>query len=125
MSAELAFDKGQLLGEQGDAHLALLWLARSLKVAPPKATNLQSAIRLGLGAWQGQVNSVRLALPHDGQVQAVAFAPDSTLVTASWNQKTRVVTVRRWNPVTGHPGESLIFQAAGDGIRPQASSSSL
>src|SRR5262249_10904520 len=76
LSAELAFDKGQLLGESGDANLALLWLARSLKLAPPDAVQLQAAIRTSLGAWQRRVNSVRLALPHDGYVFAVAFAPD-------------------------------------------------
>src|SRR5262249_8659715 len=60
LAAELAFDKGQLLGERGDADLALLWLARSLTLAPPDAAALQAAIRTSLGAWQCQVSSMRL-----------------------------------------------------------------
>src|SRR5262249_16116734 len=40
VSAELAFDKGQLLGERGDADLALLSMARSLKLAPANAGEL-------------------------------------------------------------------------------------
>src|SRR5687767_13087657 len=42
LAAELALDKGQSLGEAGDADQALLWLARSLKLAPPDATALQA-----------------------------------------------------------------------------------
>src|SRR5262249_54866685 len=83
LAAELALDKGQLLGEAGDADLALLWLARSLKLAPPDAMQLQAAIRTNLGAWQRQVNSVRLVLPHDGAVYAVAFAPHRKLLAVT------------------------------------------
>src|SRR5262249_46282949 len=70
LSAELAFDKGQLLGESGNANLALLWLARSLKLAPQDARELQAAIRTSLGRWQRQVDAVRMILPHDGVVLA-------------------------------------------------------
>src|SRR5262249_26217073 len=76
LSANLAFDKGQLLGESGGANLALLWLARSLKLAPPDAVHLQAAIRTGLGAWQRQVDSLQMILPHDGDVMAVALGAD-------------------------------------------------
>jgi eukaryotic-like serine/threonine-protein kinase len=113
LSAELAFDKGQLLGERGDADLALLWLARSLQLAPPDAVQLQAAIRTSLGAWQRQVNSVRLVLPHNGWVGAVAFAPDGKLVTASCNNETNVFTVQRWDPATGQPGVPLTFSSQG------------
>jgi WD40 repeat protein len=111
LSAELAFDKGQLLGEGGEAGLALLWLARSLKLAPPDAVQLQATIRTNLGAWQRQANSLRLALPPNGR--AVAFAPDGKLMTASWDEETKVLSVWRWDPVTGQPGEPLTFQGAG------------
>jgi WD40 repeat protein len=108
-AAELALDKGQLLGEKGEAGLSLLWLARSLKLAPPDAVQLQAAIRTNLGAWQRQANSLRLILPHDGGVFAAAFDDDGKIVTASWRPGTATVTVRRWDPATGWPGESQTF----------------
>ncbi|HKB04228.1 MAG TPA: hypothetical protein VKD90_18535, partial [Gemmataceae bacterium] len=119
LSAELAYDKGQLLGEQGDADLALLWLARSLELAPPDAVPLQAAIRSGLGAWRRQVNSVRLALPHDGMVPAVALplAPNGTAVIANWNPVAGLVTVQRWHPGTGRPEEpQTVSSPAGFGL---------
>jgi WD40 repeat protein/serine/threonine protein kinase len=76
MEAELALDKAQLLGEQGDANLALLWLARSLRVAPQDAEDLRGIIRNSLGAWQRHVSPLRLVLPHPGRVDKVAFTPN-------------------------------------------------
>ena len=81
MAAELALDKGQLLGESGDASLALLWLSRSLKLVPPGSDKLQMAIRTSLRAWERQAHALRLTLPPDGGETALAVAP-----TARWSR---------------------------------------
>jgi WD40 repeat protein/serine/threonine protein kinase len=109
LSAELAFDKGQLLGETGDPNLALLWLSRSLKLAPPDAVQLQAAIRTNLEAWRRQVNSVRLALPHDGGLYAVGFETNGELLTASWKPGTRTVKVQRWDSASGRLSATQTF----------------
>ena len=107
MAAELALDKGQLLGESGDASLALLWLSRSLKLAPPGSDKLQMAIRTSLRAWERQAHALRLILPPDGTETALAVAPDGTLVTAGFSSDNRDVTVRRCDPSTGRSGPPL------------------
>ena len=102
-SAELALDKAQLLGESGDANLSLIWLARSLTLAPADAVDLRSAIRRSLSGWREHVNAMRVFLPSDGGVYAVAYAPDGRLLTASWESGTNVVRVEHWDPVSGGP----------------------
>src|SRR5207302_6895826 len=52
LAAELALDKGQLLGEQGDANGAILWTARSLKLAPTDKGELRALARSPLGHWR-------------------------------------------------------------------------
>jgi WD40 repeat protein len=109
LSGELAFDKGQLLGESGDPNLALLWLARSLKLTPPNALQLQAAIRTNLGAWEPQVNGLRMVLPREGGVFAVAFAPKGRIMTASWKPDSRTVTVERFDLSTGRSDATQTF----------------
>src|SRR5262249_6976976 len=118
LAADLAFDKGQLLGERGEADLALLWLARGLRLVPADAAELEAAVRTNLAAWRRKVNSVRLALPHERDIHEVGFTPDGTLVTTSWDRATWAVTVRRWDRATGRPSSELRIAApAGLGAR--------
>src|SRR5439155_1352690 len=99
LAAELALDKGQLLGEQEEAGQALLWVARSLTLAPADAGKLQSAIRTNLGYWRGRINPLRAILRHDAPVWKVSFTPDGkTLLTGSANG-----TARTWNATTCEP----------------------
>jgi WD40 repeat protein/serine/threonine protein kinase len=107
MSADLAFDKGQLLGERGDTDLALLWMARTLALAPADAADLQAAARTGLGAWRRHVNTLRLALPHQNALTSLTILPDGTLVTATEEGPNNVTMMRRWNPTTGQAGDPL------------------
>ncbi len=76
LAAELALDKGQLLGEQEDANGALLWIARSLKLAPADAVELQAVARSNLGHWRTRINPLRAILRLDTEVWAAAFTPD-------------------------------------------------
>jgi len=104
-AAELALDKAQLLGESGDANLSLIWLARSLTLAPADAADLRSAIRRSLSAWREHVSAMRMFLPLNGAVYAVAFAPDGRAVTASLESGTKVVRVTHWDLASGRAVE--------------------
>src|SRR5262249_48180799 len=81
-------------------------------LAPPDAVQLQAAIRTSLGAWRRQVNSVRLALPHDGGLYAVGFEADGKPITASWKPGSRAVKVQRWDSVTRRPCATQTFWGA-------------
>jgi WD40 repeat protein/serine/threonine protein kinase len=107
-AAELALDKGQLLGESDDANLALLWMARSLKLAPADATGLQAAIRTNLGAWQRQVNKIEMVLPEEGPF-GVGFDANGKIVTVSVKAGTDTLIVRRRDPMTGRFEDLLSF----------------
>ncbi len=90
-----------MLGEQGEANEALLWMTRSLKLTPADAAELQSAARSNLGYWRTRINPLRAILPHaagDGAgVWAVAFTPDGkTLLIGDTNG-----TVQLWDAATG------------------------
>jgi WD40 repeat protein len=99
LAAELALDKGQILGEQGDANGALLWMARSLKLAPADAGELQSAARSNLGYWRTRINPLRTILSIDAGVWPAAFtASGKTLLTGHSNG-----TVQLWEVTTGRP----------------------
>jgi WD40 repeat protein/serine/threonine protein kinase/tetratricopeptide (TPR) repeat protein len=104
-------DKGLDFCEKGEVPLGLLWLARSLKEAPPGADDLQRAIRRNLATWPKEVSRLRAVLAHPG-VRSVAFSSDGkTLLTVSANGKKQLNEqtsidlgeVRRWDTATGEP----------------------
>ena len=114
-----ALDKGQLLGEQGDANGALLWIARSLKLAPVDAGALPAVARNNLGAWRSQIYPLRAILPHQTHIFALAFSSDGkTLLTAGHDSIAHV-----WDATTGeqirkpiaegvrHPGGTMFAVA--------------
>jgi WD40 repeat protein len=111
LAAELALDRGQLLGEQGDANLALLWIARGLKLAPADAGALALLLRTNLGAWRTHAHPLRAVLPHEATVGAVAYSLDGKdLLTVSWDglHAERRQAVRRWDAATGLPSADTV-----------------
>jgi WD40 repeat protein/serine/threonine protein kinase len=104
LTAELALDKGQLLGEQGNANGALLWMARALKLAPADAGDLRAVIRRNLGAWSGRIFPLRAILRDKDRVFAVAFGPDGkTILTGTEDS-----TGQLWDTATREPiGERI------------------
>jgi WD40 repeat protein/serine/threonine protein kinase len=82
-SAELLFDRGVTLAEQGEAAQGLHWMLESLKVAPDDAGDLQRLVRTNLAAWGEQVHGLRnvLATP-DVRVRCLAFGPDGKAFAA-------------------------------------------
>jgi hypothetical protein len=99
LAAGLALDQGLSQIARGDASQGLLWLARSLEMAPADADAWQRAARLNLAAYWPQVRPVRLFLEHGEAVNAVALRPpDGQVIVTSGADG----LVRRWD-ATGRP----------------------
>jgi WD40 repeat protein/serine/threonine protein kinase len=101
--AELSLDKGQFLGEQGDANLALLWMARALKTAPAEDHNLRRAITINLAAWSRQIHPLRFILPHEGRVDRVAFDRTGNTLLSFARLGNDGYSLHRWDARTGLP----------------------
>lgn len=99
--AELALDKGQMLGEQGEANRAMLWMARSLELVPKQDSELEQVIRTNLDGWRHQVNHVIQMLTPTGRVDAIAYLDSAKIVTAA-RQENDGVIVQTWNLQNGH-----------------------
>ncbi len=81
LAASLALDHGQGLCEQGHPGRGMLWLARSLELAPEGA-DLRRAIRANLAGWGRSLHRLRQVLPHPDKVLCLAVSPDGkTLLT--------------------------------------------
>jgi WD40 repeat protein len=97
--AQMALERGRGLCERGDAAHGLLWLGRSLAIAPPQDAELAQEIRADLAGWRRQVHPLRAVLPHPGFVRGVAVSPDGQLLlTGCWDH-----TARLWKTSTGEP----------------------
>src|SRR5262249_53983823 len=57
-AAELLFDRGVSLAEQGEAAQGLHWMLASIEVAPTDAGDLQQLVRTNLAAWSEQVHGL-------------------------------------------------------------------
>jgi eukaryotic-like serine/threonine-protein kinase len=102
LSADLALDRGLRLCED-DVARGMLWLARSLELAPPDAADLQRAARMNLAAWRLQLHTLR-AYTEFGQADYLAFSADGRVaLTAGRNESTRKVEVQLWEAATGKP----------------------
>jgi WD40 repeat protein/tRNA A-37 threonylcarbamoyl transferase component Bud32 len=75
-SARLALERGLTLCEQGNTSRGLLWLARSLQIAPTSSTDLQRDIRADLARWHRSIHPLRAVWDMPGQVFALAVSPD-------------------------------------------------
>ena len=113
LSANLALDRGLGLCEQGDVGLGLLWLARSLEIAPREEVDLRFAIRANLNGWRRELHLLKAPLPHRDFIYAVAFSPDSKLaLTASADGTAQVweTTSGKMTARLAHP--SYVYAAA-------------
>src|SRR5262245_23809180 len=82
-----ALDQGLALCAAGDSGQGLLWLARALDLAPDDAADLQRVARANLGAWQNEINSLKIILAQEDEVRFIASSPDGkVLLTASLNE---------------------------------------
>jgi WD40 repeat protein len=74
--ATQALDRGVTLCQQGEVGRGMLWLARSVNLAPVGDDAVEWAARAHVAMWLRQLNTLRTILPHAGSVYQVAFSPD-------------------------------------------------
>jgi WD40 repeat protein/tRNA A-37 threonylcarbamoyl transferase component Bud32 len=95
MTAGLALDRGRAAWEAGDSSQGLLWMARSLTLAPEDDPALQEAIRINLAGWVATLPPPQPPLRHLGIVARVGFTPDGrkivTLSTGSVRLEEKVM----------------------------------
>jgi WD40 repeat protein/tRNA A-37 threonylcarbamoyl transferase component Bud32 len=98
-SATLMLERGLGLCEQQEEARGLVWLARSLSVAPEQDGALRRVIRSNLSNWQGRLHPLRAVFPMPSPPVCVAFSPDGkTFVTGNEDN-----SVRLWETATGQP----------------------
>jgi WD40 repeat protein len=94
------------LCEEGKVGPGLLWLARSLEVAPDDAADLQRVLRINLGAWSHQVSQLRGVMPEQPYYGAGAdFSPDGKTLLIRRPDKISGTdkSARGWDTATGQP----------------------
>ncbi|MHC4543178.1 MAG: protein kinase domain-containing protein [Planctomycetota bacterium] len=92
-------DRAQALCEQGEVGRGMLWLADSLKIAPEGSNDLDRAVRTSLAAWHGRLHSLRAAVQHPDQINAVTFSSDGSRILAA----RRDGTAQLCDAATGQP----------------------
>jgi len=97
LSAGLTLDRGLRLCEEGRTGCGMLWLARSLEVAPEGADDLRRVIRTNLAGWGRSLHRLRLVLPHPDKVLCLAVSPDEKVLLTGCADG----TARLWDLATG------------------------
>ena len=97
LAAELAFDRALSLCDEGKVGEGMLWLVRSLEIAPASATALRQVTRANLNAWRSELHPLDLMLPHPSAVHAVSFSPDGDTVLTGGQDG----VARLWDAHTG------------------------
>jgi WD40 repeat protein len=76
--AERFFDHALVQHERGETGLGLLWMARSLQIAPTNAQELTRSLRESLAGWCAQLP--RLTGCHPGPEDVLAIDPEGQVV---------------------------------------------
>jgi WD40 repeat protein/serine/threonine protein kinase len=89
-SAMLMIERGLELCKQHDEALGMIWLAHSLRTAPPEDDDLRRMILTNLSNWQGQLHRLCRIVPRnfqvEGETMCAAFSPDGkSFVTGQAN----------------------------------------
>src|SRR5262249_17317320 len=114
-SADFAVDRGLQFCEDGEIARGLLWLARSLSIAPNDANDLRHAARSNISNWANQLGSrlsATLRLPSP--ITAVAISPDGKSVLTGAADG----CCQLWDATTSNPIGPAFRQV--DGIRSAA-----
>lgn len=80
MTAGLALDRGRAAWEGGDSSQGLLWMTRSLTLAPEDDAALQEAIRFNLAGWRATLPPSWPPLRHPGIAANVRFSLDGSKI---------------------------------------------
>jgi WD40 repeat protein/tetratricopeptide (TPR) repeat protein len=106
-SAQLALERGLFLFEQGNASPALLWLGRSMELAPD-AVELHRAAWGNLTGWYAQMHTIRLSLDHPGAINDVVFSQDGKLLaTACDDGKARLFSAQNGRLLWSSPASAI------------------
>jgi WD40 repeat protein len=85
-TAQMTYERAQTFCENGQADLGLLWMARSLELTPPGATQLERTIRTSLNLWARQIETIRGPDPIAGEISRpifMALSPDGRRLAAA------------------------------------------
>jgi WD40 repeat protein len=117
--AENYLNRGLSLCEQGDTGRGLLWMARSLELAP---ADLQRAVRANLAIWHRRVNAKRAILEHSALEREVTAVSSRVKDKPSWHADSvvafspdgsRILTKNSvavlWDAVSGEPIGSPLY----------------
>jgi WD40 repeat protein/serine/threonine protein kinase len=107
LSARMAAERGQGLGEKDDVAACLLWYARALEMTPDDNPKLEWFIRTNLSAWQRHFHPLQAIFPHEHKVTAVAFSPDGqTMLIGDAGGVAQL-----WDVGTGRPfGKKMVHE---------------
>ncbi len=120
LTAELAYDYGQGLCEQGDVGPGMLWLVHGLKITAQAGNRpLEHAFRLNLAGWRPRLHPLRLRLQQKRPLLAAAMSPSGEIVaTAEEGGHIRfwdVATGGEVGPAIEHPAAILSLTFRPDG----------
>ncbi len=135
LSANLTFEKGVALAEQGQADHGLHWMLLALRSAPAKSAEFDVMVRRNLAAWLGQVHRPLkfLDVGSEAATTGSVFSPDGrSFVTYGAASDGSSVITRVWDLASGRmlatypdldglvafsPDGGALFAASGDGRR--------
>jgi WD40 repeat protein/tRNA A-37 threonylcarbamoyl transferase component Bud32 len=95
--AESHLSKGMYLCEQHDVGNGLLWLAKSLQIAPPDAGELTRYLRTNIAAWQSHHCALAAFASLPGPTKSIVFTSGGT----SFLSITETGRCDRWDTSTG------------------------
>jgi WD40 repeat protein/serine/threonine protein kinase len=116
--ASKALEKAISLCEQGEVGQGMLWLARSLELAPENDDDLERVIRSNLAGWGRRMSPLKAILRQEDPINYVTFSREGkTVLTASskesqlWDAATGELRVR----LLPHKGQILAAVFSSDG----------
>ena len=79
LSARLALERGLSLCQQGNTGQGLIWMARSLELAPEGDPDLERDIRTNVARWRTSLHRLQAVWHTPCPLEALAVSPDGKL----------------------------------------------
>ena len=115
LSARLALERGLSLCQQGNTGQGLIWMARSLELAPEGDPDLERDIRTNVARWRTSLHRLQAVWHTPCPLEALAVSPDGKLFLTGGTDG----IPRLWDMATGrlvlelpqHQGEASALTA--------------